>query len=359
MTVNRDYYEILGVPRDASEEEIRRAFRRLAFKYHPDRNSEAGTEERFKEINEAYQVLSDADKRANYDRYGYADNEGLFARGFEGFDFSGFGDVFDAFFGGSTTVRQTSRRGADLYREMTISFEEAVFGCEKEISITRTEACASCLGSGGKPGTQPSRCPSCGGSGQVRRVQHSLFDRFVNTTTCRQCQGEGKIITEPCLECNGVGRQKYKRTISFDIPGGVGDGLVIQVSGEGDAGVRGGAAGDLYINLSVAKHELFTREGDDIFLDLPVNFAQAALGAEIEVPTLYGPVKLKIPAGSQTGRTFRLNDKGVPHLSGSRRGSQIVKLAVVTPESLTERQRRLFEELSKTFAPAKGSDTET
>ncbi len=359
MAVKRDYYEILGVPRGASEEEIKKAFRRLAFQYHPDRNHGAGTEDRFKEINEAYQVLSDADKRATYDHYGRSGGEGYFTRSFDGFDFGGFGDIFDAFFGGPTAVHKTARRGADLHHEMTISFEAAVLGCEKEISLTRTEVCASCLGIGCKPGTQPSQCPGCEGIGQVRRIQQNLFGRFVNVTTCPQCQGEGKVVTEPCLECNGVGRKKYQRTISFDIPAGVEDGSVIQISNEGEAGVRGGVAGDLYINLSVAKHGLFTREGDDILLDLPTNFVQVALGAKVEVPTLYGPVKLRIPSGSQTGQTFRLKDRGVPHLRGGGRGSQVVRLVVVTPESLTEEQRRLFEELAKTFGPAQRLDTAT
>lgn len=359
MTIKRDYYEILGVSRDASEEEIKKAFRRLAFKYHPDHSREVGSEERFKEINEAYQVLSDSDRRATYDHYGHAGNGGTFARGFDGFDFGGLGDIFDEFFGSTATVQRKPQRGADLRHKMTISFEEAVLGCEKEITLDRTEACVSCAGSGSEPGTKPSQCPSCGGSGEMRRVQQSIFGRFVNIAPCRQCRGEGKVITEPCPECNGSGRKGYRRTISFEIPAGVEDGSAMHLSGEGDTGTRGGAPGDLYINLSVSKHNLFTRQGDDIYLDLPINFAQAALGAEVEVPTLYGSAKLKIPAGSQTGKPLRLKDKGVPCLRDGKKGSQVVRLIVVTPESLTREQRRLFEELARTLAPTRKVNPET
>ena len=350
MAVKRDYYEVLGVSRDATDEEIKRAFRKLAFQYHPDRNREDGAEERFKEVNEAYEVLSDADKRAAYDRFGHGGAEGFFGRGFEGFDFGGFGDIFEAFFGGtSTATRRAPKRGHDLRYKISISFEEAALGCEKEIDITRTEICSTCRGTGSKPGSQPSRCPSCDGTGQIRRVQRSLFGQFINTTVCSQCRGEGRLITDPCRDCKGTGFQKKKRRISVKVPAGVDDGNGIRLSGEGDAGLRGGSSGNLYVVLSVARHEFFTRDGDDVVYELPVNFAQAALGAEVEVPTLYGKSKLKIPSGSQTGKAFRLKDKGIPHLHSSGRGDQLVKLLVVTPESLTKEQRRLFEELAKSL----------
>ena len=355
MAIKRDYYEVLGVPRAATDEEIKRAFRKLAFQYHPDHNRNDGAEERFKEINEAYEVLSDANKRAAYNRYGHGGTEGFFARDFEGFDSFGFGDIFDAFFGGATTAtRHAPKRGANLHCQITISFEEAAFGCEKEVNITRTEMCSLCHGLGSKPGSQPSRCPSCNGTGQVRRVQRSLFGRFINTTICSQCHGEGKIITEHCPQCRGAGKEKHKRRILVNVPPGVEDGSQMRLSDEGEAGVRGGSPGDLYVTLSVSKHELFTRDGDNILYELPINFVQAALGVEVEVPTLYGKTKLNIPAGSQTGKVFRLKGKGIPHLRRSGRGDQLVRLFVVTPDSLTKQERQLFQELAKTLDSAKG-----
>jgi len=354
MATKRDYYEVLGVSRNATDEEIKKAFRKLAFKYHPDRNRDDGAEERFKEVNEAYEVLSDTNKRAAYDQFGHSGAEGFFTRGFEGFDFGGFGDIFDAFFGGMTyATRHAPQRGADQRYQITITFEEAAFGGEKEIKIKRTEVCSLCQGIGAKPGSQPGRCPNCNGTGQVRRVQRSLFGRFINTTVCDQCHGEGKVIAEPCPQCRGAGREKQQRLISIKIPAGVEDGSQIRLSGEGDAGMRGGSPGDLYVSLKVLKHEFFTRDGDDILYELPINFAQAALGNEVEVPTLYGETKISIPAGSQTGKEFLLKNKGIAHLHRNGRGDQIVRLRVVTPESLTKEQRRLFQELAGTLNPAK------
>jgi molecular chaperone DnaJ len=354
MAVKRDYYEVLGLPRNASTEDIKKAFRKLAFQYHPDRNSDSSASEKFKEINEAYEVLSDADKRAAYDRYGHTGADNLFGRGFEGFDMGGFGDIFEAFFGGTgRTSRQESRRGEDLRYNITVSFEDAALGCEKEIDITRTEVCATCRGARSKPGVQPVRCPSCNGTGQIRRVQRSLFGQFVNTAVCDECYGEGTVVKEPCPDCRGVGYQKHKRHISVKIPAGIDDGNGIRLSGEGNAGSRGGPAGNLYVIVTVKKHEYYTREGDNIITNLPINFAQAALGAEVEVPTLYGPAVLKIPSGSQTGKIFRLKDKGVPRLHGSGKGDQMVIIRVMTPESLNREQRRLFEELAKSLGQAK------
>jgi len=354
MAIKRDYYEVLGVSREATDEEIKRAFRKLAFKYHPDHNRNDEAEERFKELNEAYEVLSDPDKRTTYNLYGHDSAEGLFTRGFEGFNFGGFGDIFEAFFGGATTAaRQAPQRGADLQNHITISLEEAAFGCEREVDVRRTEICSLCHGLGCKPGTQPSRCPNCNGTGQVRRVQRSLFGSFINTTTCNQCRGEGKIITEPCPQCKGAGREKHRRRITVKSPPGVEDGTQLRLGGEGEAGVRGGSPGDLYVSVSVSEHELFTRDGDDILYELPINFAQAALGAEVEVPTLHGETELKIPPGSQTGKVFRLKNQGIPHLRRSGHGDQLVSLFVATPDSLTKEQRQLLEELSETLEPAK------
>jgi len=354
MPEKRDYYEVLGVARNATDEEIKKAFRKLAFKYHPDHNHEDGAEERFKEANEAYEVLSDPDKRTAYNRFGHSGAEGLFGRGFEGFDFGGFGDIFDAFFSGATTAtRQAPERGSDLHYRTTITFEETAFGSQEEINISRIENCSLCQGTGCKPGSSPSRCPNCNGTGQVRRVQQSLFGRFTNITTCPQCHGEGRIITEPCPQCRGTGREKCQRSISVKIPAGVENGSQIRIKGEGNAGTRGGPPGNLYVTLSVEQHELFTRDGDDILYELPINCAQAALGAEVEVPSLDGKTKLKIPAGSQTGKTFLLKNKGISHLHRSGRGDQLVILFVATPGSLTEEQRRLFQELASSLGPAK------
>jgi len=352
MPIKRDYYEVLGVGRDATDEEIRTAFRRLAFKYHPDHNRGDGAEEMFKEVNEAYQVLSDSEKRVAYDRFGHSGSEGIFGRGFEGFDF-GFGDIFDAFFGGTTTTsRQAPQRGTSLHYRTTVTLEEAAFGSEKEINISRTENCSMCQGTGSKPGSQPSRCPNCNGAGQVRRVQASIFGRFTNVSTCPQCQGEGRIISEPCHQCRGSGREKHRRNIAVIIPAGVDEGSQIRLRGEGEAGTRGGPSGDLYISLSVKEHELFTRDGANIIYELPINFTQAALGAEVEVPTLDGNSKLKLAPGCQTDTVFRLKNKGIPHLRGRGRGDQLVRIAVVTPESLTKEQRRLFEELASSLDSA-------
>ncbi len=355
MPTKRDYYEVLGIARNAIDEEIRRAFRKLAFKYHPDHNREDGAEEKFKEVNEAYEVLSAPDKRAAYDRFGHSGTEGFFGRGFEGFDFGGFGDIFDAFFGGvATATRQAPQRGADLHYGITINFEEAAFGCQREINISRIENCSLCHGIGCKPGSQPSRCPNCNGTGQVRRVQRSIFGRFTNIATCSQCHGEGRIITEPCPQCRGTGREKRQRSILVNkIPAGVDDGSQIRLSGEGNAGARGGSSGDLYITLSIEPHEFFIRDGNNILYQLPINFAQAALGAEVEVPTLDGKTKLKVPAGSQTGTVFRLKDKGIPRLHRSGRGDLLITLFVITPEKLTEKQRQLFQELANSLGPAK------
>ena len=352
MPAKRDYYEVLGIGRNATDEEIKRAFRKLAFKYHPDHNHDDNAGEKFKEVNEAYEVLSDPDKRAAYDRFGHGGAEGLFGRGFEGFDFGGFGDIFDAFFGGATTAtRQAPRRGADLNYNISITFEEAAFGCQKEIKTLRTENCSLCQGIGSKPGSQPTRCPNCNGSGQVRRVQQSIFGRFTNITTCPRCHGEGRIITDPCPQCQGTGKEKHQRIISVKIPAGVDSDSQIRLKGESHAGTRGGPSGDLYITLAIKQHEFFQRDGDDVLYELPVNFAQAALGTEIEVPTLEGKTKLKIPAGSQNGIVFRLKNKGFPHLNRRGRGDQLVTLCVITPESLTKKQRKLLQELADTFEP--------
>lgn len=352
-TEKRDYYQILGISRDATDEEIKKAFRKLAFQHHPDHNHDEQAGDRFKEVNEAYEVLSDIEKRAAYDRYGHSGAEGLFGRGFEGFDMGGFGDIFDTFFGGSaTSARRGPQRGSDLYYNATVSFEEAALGCQKEISIMRAEHCSACGGIGCQPGSQPNRCPNCNGSGQVQRVQQSIFGSFANIAVCPQCHGEGRIITDPCTQCRGAGMEKKERTLSVKMPAGVNSESQIRLKGEGHAGRKGGRPGDLYITLSVAQHQFFQRQDDDVIYELPVNFAQAALGAEVEIPTIEGNgAKLKIPAGSQTGKIFRLKNKGIAHLHRRGRGDQMVTLRVTTPGSLNKKQRQLLKELGETLEP--------
>jgi len=323
---------------------------RLARQYHPDVNKSPEAEERFKEINEAYQVLSDRQKRTQYDRFGHVSIHDF--EDFGGFGFGGLDDLFESFFGGfgvRTTPRRGPQRGADLHYDLTLEFEEAVFGCEKEIEISRLETCPNCGGAGAEPGTQPIRCPECNGRGQVRRVRQSILGSFVNVSTCPRCGGEGEVITTPCHVCQGSGRVQTPKRIVVKIPAGVDEGTQIRLPGEGEAGIRGGSRGNLYIRVSVRPHRFFRRRDDNILMDLEINIAQAALGDEITVPTLDGEAKLTIPAGTQTGNLFYLRGKGVPHLRRNGRGDQIIRVRVVTPTNLNERQRKLLAELGKTL----------
>ncbi|HVA24623.1 MAG TPA: molecular chaperone DnaJ [Chloroflexota bacterium] len=343
----RDYYEVLGVARSASEDDIKKAFRRLARQYHPDVNKDHDAEARFKEVNEAYEVLSDPQKRQMYDQFGHAGPGMGAGPGFENFGFGGFSDIFQTFFGGQTGAggRRGPQRGSDLRYNLTLTFEEAVFGSEKELEIPRADTCPSCHGSGAEPGTEPSRCPSCNGTGELRRVQQSIFGQFVNVIMCDRCQGEGRVISTPCHECRGGGRVRVTKHVGLKVPGGVDTGSQIRLTGEGEAGPRGGANGNLYVAITVRKHQFFERDGQDILYTLPINFAQAALGDEIEVPTVDGKVVLKIPAGTQGGKVFRLKDKGVPNVRGAGRGDQHVFVKVVTPTELNGKERELFEQL--------------
>ncbi|MFD0870551.1 chaperone protein DnaJ [Chlamydia abortus] len=345
----RDYYEVLGVDRNATPEEIKKSFRKLARQYHPDVNKEADAEEKFKEVKEAYDVLSDSQKRATYDQFGHVDpNQGMGGGGFEGMDFGGFGDIFDMFFGGGGRRNPNApQRGSDLQYSMTIEFKEAVFGKETDIEIPRTESCDHCHGSGAKPGTRPDTCPGCKGTGQQEVIQNTAFGRIVNRRVCSQCNGQGQIIREKCGECHGTGKVKKRRKIHVKIPAGVDEGAQLRVSGEGEPGTRGGPPGDLYIVIRVKPHEFFEREGDDIYCEVPLTFTQAALGDEIEIPTLTEKVKLKIPAGTQTDTYFRLRGKGVPRLRGYGQGDQHVKVVVVTPTHLNEEQKELLRAFSK------------
>ncbi len=349
-TQKADYYEILGIARNANADEIKRAFRRLAMQYHPDRNSEAGAETRFKEINEAYEVLSDSDKRSAYDRFGHAGIEGTFgARGFEGFGpFGGFGDIFDAFFGATQNRRRTPRRGADVQIGVDLTFEEAAFGTSKSVNITRTELCARCSGLRAEPGTEPQKCPGCDGGGEVRRVQRSVFGQFINVTTCDRCRGEGWVIPTPCTGCRGSGRERVSRTVEVKIPAGVDTGSQIRLTNEGELGAYGGPRGNAYVLLNVQPHPFFEREEDDLVLALNLNFAQAALGDEIEIPTLEGPFKLKINAGTQSGEIVVLRNRGIAHLRGGR-GDMRVNIQVVTPKRLNSEQKDLLRKLADTL----------
>ncbi len=346
MAIKRDYYEVLGLPRDASQEDLKKAFRRLAMQYHPDRNpGNASAEKTFKEINEAYEVLSDSQKRQQYDRFGHATG----AFGGQGFEsaFGGFNDLFDMFFSsaGGARARSAPRRGQDLRLDLTLSFEEAVFGTSKEIVVPGIDPCPVCSGDGGDPGHPAQTCPDCRGSGQVRRTQQSLFGQIVNIVPCPRCRGEGRIITRPCRNCQGSGRVEVAKKLSVRIPAGVDDGSQIRLAGEGEAGPRGGASGDLYVVLEVREHAHFKRRGQDILYELPVSVAQAALGDRIEVPTLDGAVELRLPPGTQYGKAFRLPGKGVPHLRSQRRGDQLVVVRVIIPTELSEAQKRALRDL--------------
>jgi len=357
MSNKRDYYDILGVGRGASEEEIRRAYRRLAREYHPDVSTAADAEDRFKEINEAYEVLSDSEKRTMYDRFGHAGPAGA---GWPGSgDFGGFGDftsIFEDLFTGfgmgrrSGQARRAPQRGADLRYDLELEFNEAIFGSEKELEISRRETCPRCKGSGAEPGTTPIRCPQCNGTGEVRRTQQSILGSFVNVTTCPRCQGEGEIVTTPCGECRGQKRVRTPRKVVITIPPGVDNDIRIRLAGEGEPGVYGGPAGNLYVVLHVPEHPIFKRRDSDILTEEHVNIAQAALGAEIEVETIDGPVPLHIPAGTQSGHVFRLRGKGAPNMRRpERRGDQYITVRVVVPSKLNKRQRELLEELGQSL----------
>ncbi|MCX6055673.1 MAG: molecular chaperone DnaJ [Chloroflexi bacterium] len=347
----RDYYEILGVSRTASSEELKSAFRTLARKFHPDINKEPDAEEKFKEINEAYAVLSDADKRRAYDQFGHAGVNG--AGGVPDWSSMDFADIFGEFFGfatGSSRQRQNApRRGADLSYTAVLAFEEAIFGVEKEIEITRDEICNTCKGKGAEPGSTPVKCSNCGGRGEVRQVRQTFLGSMVQVATCPNCAGRGEIISNPCHTCKGRGleRKTVKKTVP--IPGGVDNGTQIRLAGEGQPGVNGGPTGNLYMDIKVKQHKFFKRKGNDILLDLNINIAQASLGAEVDVPTVDGLTKLNIPAGTQPGKVFTLRGKGSPMIRSSGRGDQMVVINVEIPQRLSPEQRQLVEKLAETL----------
>lgn len=353
-TTKRDYYEVLGIGRGATEDEIRKAYRRLALQYHPDRNKDPGAPEQFKEVKEAYEILADAEKRSMYDRFGHAATERGFTNGGYG-GFGGFGieDIFESFFGGASTQaggrRSRVQRGADLRTDVTLTLEEAVFGCEKDITFPKHETCARCTGKGIEPGKQPISCQRCNGTGELRRTHQSIFGQMVNVSMCDRCRGEGTIIQDPCVECRGQGVVRTTSTLRISIPKGIDDNSQIRLANQGEPGPRGGPAGHLYLQIHVQPHRYFHRQGNDLLVELPINVAQAALGDELEIESLDGPVAVKVPAGTQSGRTLRVRGKGVPFLRDQGRGDLLVRLKVSVPTDLTAQQRELFKKLAETF----------
>jgi len=350
----RDYYEVLGVPRTATPEDIKSAFRKLARQYHPDVSQETNAEERFKEINEAYAVLSEPDKRAAYDRFGHAgvQNTG----GVPDFTVD-FADLFEEFFGGfggfgrssSRRARNAPRRGGDIQYNVDLTFEESIFGVDKEVEITRDEVCETCSGRGAEPGTSPVRCTTCNGTGEVRQVRQTLLGSMVQVSTCSTCNGQGETIGTPCHTCNGRRLMRRVRKKVVAVPAGVDNGNQIRLAGEGQPGENGGPNGNLYLVIRVLTHKYFRRRENDIMLDLNINIAEATLGAEVEVPTVDGPAQLKIPAGIQPGKVLRMRGKGVPHVRGNGRGDQMVVVNVEVPKSLTSEQRKLMEQLAQSL----------
>ena len=364
MAEKRDYYEVLGLQKGASEDEIKKAYRKLAKENHPDLHpGDRACEERFKEIGEAYEVLSDPEKKERYDQYGHAafDPNSGFGGGFG--DFGDFGDLGDILgnifgggfgFGGAARSRTAPQKGESLRVRLAIGFEEAAFGCAKEITIPRIEDCEDCGGTGCKSGTSAESCPDCGGTGQVRVQQRTPFGVMASTADCRRCGGTGKLIKDPCPKCSGKGKVRRQRTISVNIPAGIDDGQTISLRGQGHAGVNGGPKGDLLITVSVRAHPLFERDGSSILYEMPISFVQAALGAEVEVPTLDGKVKYTIPEGTQTGTTFRLRGKGIPYLNGSSRGDQYVTVNIETPKNLTKEQKELLRKFGEATGGGEG-----
>jgi molecular chaperone DnaJ len=347
-TTERDFYVILGVERTATDAEIKRAFRKLAQQWHPDVNTDPAAQEQFKEINEAYQVLSDPDRRSRYDTFGRAGVDGGAGgsgAGFEGF--GGFSDIFDAFFGGGAAAGSARRGrpqpGADLRYDLRISFEEAVRGTEKEIEFTVLQACETCGGIGAKPGTEPITCPQCNGRGEVRSVRQTMLGQMVNVSACPRCHGEGKIVETPCETCRGDGRTERKRTLRVTIPPGIDEGHQIRLSNEGEVGPRGGPAGSLYVAVHVQPHPSLTREGTELFYDAAISIAQAALGTRITVPTVEGEEEVEIKAGTQPNTEIRLRGKGVPHLRrAGQRGDLHVMVDVIVPTKLSKKARELL-----------------
>ena len=363
MADKRDYYEVLGVRKDASADEIKKAFRKLTKENHPDLHpGDKKCEERFKEANEAYEVLSDEEKRKKYDQYGHAafdPNAGFGAGGFGDFGgFGGFGDIFSDIFGGFAGAQRSNpnapRKGESLRATVNISFEEAAFGCKKEVTVARVESCADCKGTGCAPGTTPEICPDCKGTGSVTVSQRTPFGMMQSSSPCTRCRGTGKIIHQPCKTCRGMGSIRRQHKVEVNIPAGIDDGQTISKPGGGNAGVNGGPAGDLLVSVIVRPHPRFERDGTSVLLEQEISYAQAVLGAEVEVPTLDGKVKLTIPEGTQPGAVFRLRGKGIPFLRGSGRGDQFVSVTVKVPKNLTASQKELLRQFAASMGELDG-----
>ena len=359
----RDYYEVLGVAKGAGEDEIKKAYKKMARKYHPDLNPDnKEAEEKFKEVNEAYEVLSDPNKKSRYDQFGHAGVDpnfgaGGYGGGFDGgFDFGDLGDIFGSFFGGGfagggrRTNPNAPQRGESIRLSLSITFEEAAFGCEKDVTVERMDQCGTCHGNGCAPGTTPETCPDCHGTGQVQVRRQTPMGVFATTSPCGRCGGKGKIIHQPCSDCKGTGSVRKRKTIKASIPAGIDNGQTISIRGQGHAGKNGGPAGDLLITITVKPHDLFRREGTSVLCDAPITFAQAVLGAELEIPTIDGKVKYDLPEGTQSGTTFRLKGKGIPSINGRGRGDQYVTVYIETPKNLNKEQK----EALKKFAEAVG-----
>ena len=359
MADKRDYYEVLGISKGASEDEIKKAYKKMARKYHPDLNPDnKEAEEKFKEVNEAYEVLSDPDKKARYDQYGHAGVDPNFGAGagFDGsFDFGDLGDIFGNFFGGGfggggrRTNPNAPQRGESIRLSLTISFEEAAFGCEKEITVERMEQCGTCSGSGCAAGTTPEVCPDCHGTGQVQVRRQTPMGVFATSSPCGRCGGKGKIIHQPCPDCRGTCAVRKRKTIKASVPAGIDNGQTISIRGQGHAGKNGGPAGDLLITITVRPHELFRREGTSVLCEAPITFAQAVLGAELEIPTIDGKVKYDLPEGTQSGTTFRLKGKGIPSINGRGRGDQYVTVYIETPRNLNKEQKDALKKFAETM----------
>ena len=352
----KDYYEVLGLNQNASESDIKNAFRKLAKQYHPDLHpDDKEAEQKFKEANEAYEVLSDPDKRAKYDQFGHAafDPSAGGGAGGAGYGFGGFSDIFEQMFnggfGGPSYQRTGPIPGNDLRYSMTITFDEAAFGTQREIQIPREEACPTCKGSGAKPGTQPGKCAACGGSGQVRIQQNTVFGSFATVRTCDACHGTGKTVPNPCMDCRGSGRVTKTKRISVSIPAGIDTGRTLNIRGEGEAGFRGGPNGDLYITIQVKPHRLFVRDGYDLHLNMSIPFTVAALGGEIQVPVLKGSVKYMVPEGTQPGTVFRLREQGIKRMNSNLKGDLLVKVNVEIPRKLNEEQKGLLKSLAESL----------
>ncbi len=357
-TEKRDYYEVLGVEKTATDDEIKKAYRKAAKKYHPDLHpGDKETEAKFKEVGEAYEILSNADKRARYDQYGFAGVDPNYAAssdfgdgfgGFGGFDVD-LGSIFNDFFGGGTSARRNGpQKGENVRASVTLSFEEAAFGCKKEVTASRVESCAKCNGTGSADGSQPEICSACGGSGVARTVRQTPFGSMQQQTTCQKCGGTGKTIKNPCPTCRGKGKVRRNKKISVTIPAGVDNGQAVRVTGEGSVGSRGGQSGDLLVEVRVMSHAIFEREGSDVICEMPITFVQAALGADLEVPTLDGKVRYTIPEGTQTGTTFRLRNKGIPVVGyPNRRGDQYVTVTIETPKNLNREQKELLKKFGE------------